>query len=115
MEAKEFDIEFPRGDTCPVKFTLEDMEGNILILGSSDELFFTVKNNFTTTQVKLQKKYSTGDITQEEDGSYKLIIEAEDTNNWKYGSYVFDICLVSGDYTRTVAIGNLTLTNEVTF
>ena len=115
MEPKEFDIEFTRGDTCPLQFSLLDKEGNILILTSSDELFFTVKNNFTTTQVKLQKKYSTGDITQEEDGSYKLIIEAEETENWKYGSYVWDIELVSGDYTRTVAIGNLTLTNEVTF
>lgn len=115
MEPKEFDIEFPRGDTCPIKFTLEDKEGNILILGSSDELFFTVKNNFDTSTVKLQKKFSSGDFTHEEDGSYKLIIEPENTANWKYGSYVFDICLVSGDYTRTVAIGNLTLTNEVTF
>lgn len=115
MEPKEFDIKFTRGDTCPVKFTLKDKEGNILTLGSSDELFFTVKNNFDTTTKKLQKTFGQGDITREEDGSYKLIIEPEETENWKYGSYVFDICLVSGDYTRTVAIGNLTLTNEVTF
>lgn len=115
MEPKEFDIEFTRGDTCPLKFTLLDKEGNILALTSSDELFFTVKNDFNTTTTKLQKKYSTGDIVQEEDGSYKLIIDSEDTDNWKYGSYVWDIELVSGDYTRTVAIGNLTLTNEVTF
>lgn len=115
MEPKEFDIEFTRGDTCPLKFTLLDKEGNILILTSSDELFFTVKNNFNTTQIKLQKKYSTGDITREEDGSYKLVINAEDTDNWNYGNYVWDIEVVSGDYTRTVAIGSLTLTNEVTF
>lgn len=115
MEPKEFDIEFTRGDTCPLKFSLVDNEGNILTLTSSDELFFTVKNNFNTTTNKLQKKYSTGDIVQEEDGSYKLIIEAEDTANWSYGSYVWDLELVSGDYTKTVAIGNLTLTNEVTF
>jgi hypothetical protein len=115
MEPEEFDIEFTRGDTCPLKFSLLDKEGNTLTLTSPDELFFTVKNDFNTTTKKLQKKYSTGDITREEDGSYKLIIEPEDTDDWKYGSYVFDICLVSGDYTRTVAIGNLTLTNEVTF
>lgn len=115
MEPKEFDIEFTRGDTCPVKFTLEDKEGNILTLGSSDELFFTVKKDFNTTEKKLQKTFGQGDITKEEDGSYKLTIAPAETANWKYGSYVFDICLVSGDYTRTVAIGNLTLTNEVTF
>lgn len=115
MEPKEFDIEFTRGDTCPIKFSLVDSNGTILELKQSDELYFTVKDNFNTTTEKLQKTYGNGDITKEEDGSYKLVIEAEDTNNWKYGSYVFDICLVSGDYTRTVVIGNLTLTNEVTF
>lgn len=115
MEPKEIDIEFTRGDTCPLKFSLVDNEGNILTLTSSDELFFTVKNNFNTTTKKLQKKYSTGDITREEDGSYKLIIDPEDTDDWNYGSYVWDLELVSGDYTKTIAIGNLTLTNEVTF
>lgn len=115
MDPKEFDIEFPRGDTCPVKFTLQDKKGNILTLKSSDELIFTVKKDYTTTIKKLQKKFSSGEITQEDDGSYKLIINPSDTQNWDYGRSVFDICLISGDYTRTVAIGSLTLTNEVTF
>lgn len=115
MEPKEFDIEFPRGDTCPLKFSLLDNNGNVLTLTGSDELYFTVKKGFNTTEKILQKTFSQGDITQEEDGSYKLIIEPEDTGNLNYGSYVFDICLISGDYTRTVAIGTLTLTNEVTF
>lgn len=115
MEPKEFDIEFTRGDTCPLKFSLVDNEGNVLTLTASDELYFTVKDNFNTTTVKLQKTYGEGDITIEEDGSYKLIIESEDTNNWNYGSYVWDLELISGDYTKTVAIGTLTLTNEVTF
>jgi hypothetical protein len=115
MGPKEFDIEFTRGDTCPLKFSLLDKDGNVLTLTSSDELFFTVKKDFNTTTTKLQKKFSTGDIVHEEDESYKLVIEPEDTDDWNYGSYVWDIELVSGDYTRTVAIGTLTLTNEVTF
>lgn len=115
MEPKEIDIEFTRGDTCPLKFNLVDAEGNKLVLTASDEMYFTVKNNYTTTTEKLQKTYGNGDITREDDGSYKLIISADDTENWNYGSYVWDIEVVSGDYTRTIAIGNLTLTNEVTF
>lgn len=115
MEAKEFDIEFTRGDTCPLKFNLVDAEGNKLVLTASDELYFTVKNNYNTTTTKLQKSYGNGNITQEEDGSYKLIISADDTANWNYGSYVWDLCFVSTDYTKTIAIGSLTLTNEVTF
>ena len=115
MEPKEFDIEFPRGDTCPLKFKLTDKDENVLTLTGSDELYFTVKDNYNTSTVKLQKKYSTGGIVQEEDGYYKLIITADDTDDWNYGSYVFDIEVVSGNYTRTVAIGTLTITNEVTF
>ena len=115
MEPKEFDIEFTRGDTCPLKFSLLDKEGNVLTLTNADELYFTVKTNFSTTEKKLQKTFGQGDITHEEDGSYKLVIAPDDTDDWNYGSYVWDLELVSGDYTRTVAIGNLTLTNEVTF
>lgn len=115
MEPKEFDIEFTRGDTCPIKFSLVDNNGTILELKPSDELYFTVKDNFNTTTEKLQKTYGNGDITKEEDGRYKVVIEATDTANWNYGSYVWDLCLVSTDYTRTIAIGTLTLTNEVTF
>ena len=36
-------------------------------------------------------------------------------NRGYYGRSVFDICLISGDYTKTAIRGNLTLTNEVTF
>jgi len=115
MEPKEFDIEFTRGDTCPLKFTLLDKNKNVLTLTNTDELYFTVKENFQNTSKILQKTYQQGDIVQEEDGSYKLVIEPEETEKLNYGSYVFDICLVSGDYTRTVVIGNLNLTNEVTF
>lgn len=115
MEPKEFDIEFTRGDTCPLKFKLTDENKNVLTLTGADELYFTVKDNYNTSTVKLQKKYSTGGIVQEEDGSYKLIITADDTDDWNYGSYVFDIEVVSGNYTKTIAIGTLTITNEVTF
>lgn len=115
MEPKEFDIPFTRGDTCPLKFSLVDNDGTKLTLTGSDELYFTVKKSFTTSEKIMQKTFGQGDIIQEEDGSYKLIIEPTDTDHLNYGNYVWDLQLVSGDYTRTLAIGNLTLTNEVTF
>ena len=114
MEPKEFDIEFTRGDTCPLKFNLLDNNKNPLEIGETDEMYFTVKKSFNTQEVIFQKKFTNGDIEKDDDG-YKLILTSEDTASLKYGSYVFDLCLKSTDLVRTLAIGTLTLTNEVTF
>lgn len=114
MEPKEQDIEFPRGDTCPLKFNLLDSNKNLLELTPTDELYFTVKKNFNTSEVLFQKKFSSGDIQRDNDG-YKLILTSNDTAGLKYGSYVFDICIKSTDFVQTLVIGQLTLTNEVTF
>ena len=114
MEPKEFDIEFPRGDTCPFKFNLLDKNGNTIELTATDEMYFTVKKNFATSEVLFQKKFTDNDIELDDDG-YKLTLTSDDTATLNYGSYVFDICIKSTDLVRTLAIGTLTLTNEVTF
>jgi len=114
MEPKEIDIEFTRGDTCPLKFNLVDENGNLIEPTSTDEMYFTVKKNFNTSEVLFQKKFTNDDIELDEDG-YKLVLTPDDTATLNYGSYVFDICIKSTDLTKTLAIGQLTLTNEVTF
>ena len=111
---KEKSIEFTRGDTCPISFTLTDENGQPLNLTSTDEIYFTVKKDYSNQNVIFQKKLSTGDIKQ--DGiNFSLTILPTDTQNLGYGTYVFDICLKSSTYTQTVCIGDITLTNEVTF
>jgi hypothetical protein len=114
MEPKEIDIEFTRGDTCPLKFNLLDNNKNDLELTPTDEMYFTVKKNFNTSAIIFQKKFTSGDIQKDEDG-YKIILTSEDTARLNYGSYVFDLCIKSTDFVKTLAIGQLTLTNEVTF
>lgn len=114
MEPKEYDIEFPRGDTCPLKFNLLDENNNFIELTENDEMYFTVKKGYGTNGYIFQKKYSTKEIKQDGDG-YSLIILPSDTNDLNYGSYVYDLCVKSGDLTRTICIGQITLTNEVTF
>lgn len=113
MEPKEFDIEFPRGDTPPLKFNLLDENKQLIELKEQDELYFTVKKSYGTSEVVFQKRYSTGDIQKANDG-YKVFIQHIDTANLNYGTYVFDISIKSGDYVATLAIGTITLTNEVT-
>ena len=54
------DIEFIRGDTKPLKFQVKDSKGNLLKMDSNDELIFTIKKNYNTKNVILQKKLSDG-------------------------------------------------------
>lgn len=113
MEAQEFDFEFPRGDTCPIQFTVKTKDGQDVDLAQATEIYFTVKKNYNTSTAILQKKKSTGDITI--DGSQgKIFLTHNDTKELSYGAYVYDIQITSGDYVKTVVLGTITLTNEST-
>ena len=112
MEPKEFDFEFPRGDTCPLSFDITDNEGNPLDL-TSTEIYFTLKNNYNTSTALLQKKKSTGGITVDEN-KCSLVLTHDDTAEMSYGKYVYDIQIKSSTYVKTLALGQITLTNEST-
>ena len=114
-EPKEYDIEFVRGDTCPITFNLVDAEGNELDIDNAN-IYFTVKNTYNDSNYLFQKTYSGGTITQ--DGNkFSLTILPTDTESLNYGRYVYDICVVSSDtlVKSTLVRGSITLTNEVTF
>lgn len=112
MEPKEFNFELPRGDTCPVSFELTDKNGNELNL-EDVEVYFTMKKNYNTSEVILQKRYSRDEI--EIDGKdAKLILKHLDTAELKYGKYVYDIQFMSGDYVVTLVKGTIELTSEST-
>jgi len=113
MEAKEFDFEFPRGDTCPVSFTITDSAGEGIDL-STAEIYFTMKKSYATQEYILQKKKSTYGITID-GNNCSLILTHNDTANLKYGNYVYDIQVKSGDYVKTLVLGTITLTNESTW
>jgi alanine dehydrogenase len=113
MEAKEFDFEFPRGDTCPIKFTVRDKSGEEIDLSTMDEIYFTVKKSYSASDFILQKKKTTGGIVIN-GSSASIILEHDDTKTLKYGNYVYDVQIKSGNYVKTVLIGTFTLTNEAT-
>lgn len=107
------DIEFIRGDTQPIKFQIKDNNGNVLKMEDSDELIFTMKKNYNKKEAILQKKLSNGSI-QYNAGYYFITFSHDDTAKLKYGTYVYDIQLMSGDIVATVVLGTITLTQEVT-
>ena len=114
MEPKEFDFEFPRGDTAPLTLELLDGEGNQLdITPENCEITFTVRDS--SKNIVMQKTYSNKDI--EVSGTKAtLVIEHNDTKDLKInGTYSYDVQFTSGDYYKTLVIGKFKLTNEITY
>lgn len=114
MEPKEFDFEFPRGDTCPYSFELTDAKDEQLNINPSNtEITMTVRDN--SKNIVFQKKYSKGEIVVEGINA-SLIIQHKDTENLKInGKYNYDIQFNSGDYYKTLIIGVITLSREETY
>ena len=107
------DFEFIRGDTFVFKFKLYDNNGNELKLSGNDELYFTVKTGYNKTDFVMQKRFSTGGIKYI-DGYYYIKIEHKDTANLRFTEYVYDIQIMSQNIVKTLVLGNITLTEEVT-
>lgn len=106
-------ITMPRGDIRPVGFMINSKIHDSL---DFDNIYFTVKKNFNARDILFQKTLASGKIEKTDDGAYQFTIEPEDTDGMAYGSYVFDIEVVSEElHIKQTFLGTLTLTQEVTF
>ena len=114
MEPKEFDFEFPRGDTAPLTVELTDAESNQLdITPENCEITFTARD--ASKNIVIQKFYSAGDI-EVQDKKLVLILQHDDTKNLKMGGkYKYDIQFTSGDYYKTIVKGIISLSEEQTY
>jgi predicted nucleotidyltransferase len=111
MEAKEFDFEFPRGNTFEFVFELEDEQG--LPIKNVTEIYFTIKNNYKEEEFVLQKKLTTGEIIFK-DGTVTISITQDDTSNLEFRKYDYDVAVKIEDFFRTILIGKMSLTKNVT-
>lgn len=113
MEPKEFDFEFPRGDTCPYLFEITDEEGNVLNLTQTSEIIMTARD--LSKNIVFQKKLSRSEVAI--DGKSALImIEHKDTKDLKIGGkYKYDIEFSDNTYHLTMIIGTFKLTEEETY
>jgi hypothetical protein len=114
MEPKEYDFEFPRGDTCPYMFELTDEKGRPLnITSSNSEITMTVRDS--SKKIVFQKKLSRGEISIS-NAKVSLVIEHNDTKDLKInGKYSYDIQLESGTLVKTMIVGIITLTKEESY
>lgn len=107
-------IEMPRGDIRHVSFTVTDSSGAASGVAFT-EIYFTVKKSYRDENYLIQKKLSNGTIEAAESGAYTFTIDAADTDDLTVGKYVFDIELIYGTDIKQTTVGELILTNEVTF
>ena len=101
-----------RGDTILLSFIRLDANGQP-ITTIADSVYFTVKKNYITESVILQKKISDMSF-DDETGKYSFTINPADTDGLNYGKYVYDIEVIVGNYKKTIARGELEITEEVT-
>lgn len=115
MEPQEVDFEFPRGDTAPLTWRLMDANKELIKIVDTTELYFSIKKNYNTQNILIQKRRSRGEVYFDEDSSTCLtILNHLDTATMSYGKYVYDIQLEDSGYVKTLARGEITLTNEAT-
>lgn len=101
-----------RGDTRGYYFTRVDGSGQTITI-QPDSLYFTVKLSFDVQEMVLQKTLE--DMTQDENGTFHFTLEASDTQNLPYGTYVWDIQVTQDNVVTTIAKGTLKLTKEATW
>ena len=107
------DFEFIRGDTQYIKFQLKDGEGNPIQLTDDEKLYFTVKQNQNSKEILIQKRYPL-EITFS-NGYYQFELSSKDTSKLAYGTYQYDIELKINEFVKTLILGTMTLTDEITF
>lgn len=105
------DFSFIRGDTFEKVI-------NITWNKEITEIYFTVKEREKDKEVVLQKKIGNGITkTKQEDNtsSYIIVINATDTDDFETDyDYWCDIEVLSNNIKKTVGIGTLTLTTDIT-
>lgn len=107
-------MEFTRGDTY--KFKFQRLNGNNeVITTKASKMWFTVKENYYTDKIILQKTLENNDITFDEEYYYHVTINSNDTKELSYKSYVCDIQVENNGVVSTIYKDNFTLLEEVTF
>ena len=109
-------MKFTRRDTFKFMFKRLDANGDVITV-KANEMWFTVKENYNTTAIKIQKKLSSGEITYDKnDYTYHVTIQSGDTAEFNYNQkYVYDVQVQQDYIIKTIVKGTLEVTPEVTF
>lgn len=105
-------LSFIRGDSCPLKFKINDVEEKTVLKSDLSSLNLTCrKANSKYSEIIFQKKI--GDFNYEND-YYFINIEPQDTQELPYDTYNFDIQATFSDGEVQTLKGEFTITDEDT-
>ena len=108
------DIYLIRGDSKKIRFKRTDCQGNV-IKEKADKMYFSVKYSDDDTAPLLFQKTLDNGITYDEESNYYFIeIQPKDTNGLPYVNLFYDVEIKVGDYTKTIAKGQIKLDGEIT-
>lgn len=101
-------ITLTRGDTAVMGLEVLDTNSDAYEMQPGDVAVFTIKKNTVTKEKMLQKVFNA-------DGLIK--INPEETQDWDYGTYYFDVQLTQADGTVQTIITptEVYITDETTF
>ena len=101
-----------RGDTKQYNFTRLNSEG-AAITTTPDAMYFTVKTSFDVQTPVFQKTLN--NMEMDADGTWRFTVEASDTNNLSYGTYVYDVEVIDDGAVTTISRGKFILEGESTW
>lgn len=109
-------FEFYRGDTYTRDFSIKPAGLTI------EEIYFTIKQKENDKKSIMQKKLNNGIVLtdiDDEKKTYNILIDADDTNDFKIADYPFDIEIVIPTSTtkkrkKTIIKGIMRLKNDIT-
>lgn len=105
-------LSFIRGDSCPLKFQINDVEKNPVLKENLISLYLTCRKfNNQYSKILFQKGISDFDY---EDGYYFINIEPKDTRELPYDTYNFDIEATFNDGEVQTLKSEFTITDEDT-
>ena len=111
MKVNGTNLTMIRGDSESITLLLKK-DGEITSFNQGDTVYFTVKQSPNTDKIMMQKIITTFD----EDGSCTIEINPDDTKNFSFRDYVYDIQLndSNGRVTTIVPCSKFTISEEVT-
>lgn len=106
------DLTLIKGDTHTITFKIKTADDSYFMLQSEDRLYFTVKKNFYTKDVILQKTYKNGITYNAINKEYIIKLNQDCTCDIDCGGYVYDIKIAiaqeDGDFVvKTLVKGSL--------
>lgn len=98
LEIDGNNIHLTRGDSAELSLEVTDQEGQPYTPKQGDEFIFSVKNNDLVVPYELTKKFNS---------ELEISITSEESSNFNFGVYLFDIKLVNNGIVDTFIVGNL--------